>query len=84
MKPIKKLTKKFAENYIYYNYGYLKHDVKRLVKASRETAKTYNCTPLQIFLFMIDDKPINKLYTHSYGFNTRNGREIEQTFKNNY
>jgi len=84
MKSIKKLTLKFAENYIYYNYGYLKHDIKKLVKASRETAKQYNCTPLQMFFFMIENKPINKLFTHSYRFNTRTGREIKETFKNNY
>ena len=84
MKPIKKLTLNFAQNYIYYNYGYLKHDIKKLIKASRETAKKYNCTPLQMFLFMIEDKPIKTLFTHSYGFNTRTGREIKETFKNNY
>jgi hypothetical protein len=84
MKTIKKLTLKFAENYIYYNYGYLKHDIKKLVKASRETAKKYNCSPLEIFFFMIENEPIKKLFTHSYGFNTSGGREIKQTFKNNY
>ena len=84
MKSIKKLTLKFAQNYIYYHYGYLKHDIKKLVKASRETAKKYNCTPLEMFLFMIENKPINKLFTHSYNFNTRTGREIKETFKNNY
>ena len=84
MKSIKKLTQKFAADYIHYHYGYLKHDIKKLVKASRETAKKYNCTPLQIFLFMIENEPIEKLYTHSYGFNTSGGREIKETFKNNY
>ena len=84
MELINKLTEKKAQNYIIYNYGYLKHDIKKLVKASRETAKKYNCTPLQIFLFMIENEPIEKLYTHSYGFNTSGGREIKETFKNNY
>ena len=84
MKSIKKLTQKFAENYIYYNYGYLKHDIKQIVKASRETAKKYNCKPLEIFFFIIDDEPIKKLYTHSYGFHTSEGREVKQIFKNNY
>jgi hypothetical protein len=84
MKSIKNLTFKGAENYIYYNYGYLNHDIKRLVKASRETAKQYDISPLQIFLFMIEDKPINKLFTHSYGFNTRQGREVKEQFKINY
>jgi len=84
MKSIKKLTQKFAENYIYYNYGYLKHDIKQIVKASRETAKKYNCSPLDIFFFIIDDEQIRKLYTHSYGFHTSEGREVKQTFRNNY
>ena len=84
MKAIKNLTVKFAENYIHHNYGYLKHDIKKLVKASKETAKQYNVSPLQMFLFMIEQKPINELYTHSYGFNTSGGREVRETFKNYY
>jgi len=84
MKSIKKLTVNFASNYIRYNYGYLKHDIKQLVKASRTTAKRYNCKPLDMFFFMIEEEPIKKLYTHSYGFNTALGREIKETFKNTY
>ena len=84
MKQIKKLTLNNAKNYICYNYGYLKHDIKKLVKASRETAKQYNVSPLEMFLFMIENKEIKQLYTHSYNFNTRIGREIKQQFKNKY
>ena len=84
MKSIKKLTVNFASNYIHYHYGYLKHDIKKLVKASRTTAKQYNCSPLDIFFFMIENEPIKGIYTHSYGFNTSGGREIKETFKNNY
>jgi len=84
MKSIKKLTQKFATDYIHYHYGYLKHDIKQLVKASRTTAKKYNCSPLDIFFFMIENKPVKGIYTHSYGFNTSEGREIKETFKNTY
>ena len=84
MKSIKKLTQKFAADYIHYHYGFLKHDIKKLVKASRTTAKQYNCSPLNMFLFMIENEPIRELNTHSYNFNTRQGREIKETFKNNY
>lgn len=84
MKSIKKLTQKFAENYIHYNFGYLKHDIKKLVQASRTTAKQYKCSPLDMFFFMIENEPIKGMYTHSYNFNTRLGREIKETFKNNY
>jgi len=84
MKSIKKLTVNFAANYIHYHYGYLKHDIKKLVKASRTTAKQYNCSPLNMFFFMIENEPIRELNTHSYNFNNRLGREIKETFKNNY
>ena len=57
MKSIKKLTQKFASNYIHYHYGYLKHDIKKLVNASRITAKQYNCSPLNMFFFMIENEP---------------------------
>lgn len=84
MKTIKKLTTNLAQNYIYYNYGYLKHDIKKLVLSCRQIAKQYNVKPLDIFFFMIENKPINHLYTHSYNFNTARGREIKQQFKNIY
>jgi|TARA_R100000482_G_C5121707_1_gene146210 hypothetical protein len=84
MKQIKNLTIKRAEDYIYYNYGYLNHDIKSLVKTSRQMAKKYNCTALDMFFLSIENKPINKLYTHSYGFNTSAGRHIIEEFKLKY
>jgi len=81
---MKNLTTKSAKEYILNEYGYIKHDIKKLVKASRTTAKQYNCSPLEIFFFMVENEPIKGIYTHSYGFNTRLGREIKETFKNNY
>ena len=84
MKSIKKLTENFAANYIHYHYGYLKHDIKKLVKASRTTAKQYNCSPLNMFFFMIENRQIKGVHTHSYNFNTALGREIKETFKNKY
>jgi len=81
---MKNLTTKAAKEYILNEYGYLRHDIKKLIKSCRITAKQYNCSPLQIFFFMIEEEPIKKLYTHSYGFNTSGGREIKQTFKNTY
>jgi len=84
MKPIKKLTTNLAQNYIYYNYGYLKHDIKKLVLSCRQIAKQYNVKPLDIFFFMIENRQIKGIYTHSYGFNTAKGREIKEQFKNIY
>tara|TARA_R100000655_G_scaffold5625_1_gene17136 strand:- start:789 stop:1061 length:273 start_codon:yes stop_codon:yes gene_type:complete len=81
MKQIKNLTVNRAKEYIFFNYGYLKHDIKNLVKTSRELAKKYNCTPFDMFFLAIENRPISKLFTHSYGFNTRQGREIIKEFK---
>ena len=84
MKTIKKLTENFASNYIHYHYGYLKHDIKKLVQASRMTAKQYKCSPLDMFFFMIENRKINNMHLSEYGFNTILGREVRETFKNNY
>lgn len=84
MKTIKNLTIKNAKEYMFFNYGYLKHDIKKLVKTSRELSKKYNCTPLGMFFLAIENRPINKLFTHSYGFNTRTGREIRKDFEYTY
>jgi len=81
---MKNLTTKAAKEYILKEYGYIKHDIKKLVQASRITAKQYNCSPLNMFFFMIENEPIRELNTHSYNFNTSLGREIKETFKNNY
>ena len=78
------LTKNNINNYLINNYGYNKHDINKLLKASRETAKQYKVTPLEMFFFMIENKELKKLYTHSYGFNTSEGREVRNTFKNYY
>ena len=84
MKQLKNLTIKRAKDYISYTYGYLKQDIKALVKTSRQLAKKYNCLPFEMFLFMIENRQINKLLTHSYNFNTRTGREIREEFEYMY
>tara|TARA_R100001463_G_scaffold48653_1_gene97937 strand:- start:117 stop:389 length:273 start_codon:yes stop_codon:yes gene_type:complete len=84
MKQFKNLTIKKAKDYIFYNYGHLKHDIKALVKTSRQLSKKYNCLPFEMFLFMIENRQINKLLSHSYNFNTRQGREIKEEFKHIY
>ena len=57
---------------------------KYLKELERQIAKKYNVKPLQIFFFMIENRQIKGINTHSYGFNTARGREIKQQFKNIY
>lgn len=77
-----KISVKFIKNYINENYGELRHDPKRLLKACKAVAKIYGYTPKQIFHFMIEDAPLD--FTHSYGFHSSFGREIIDEFQIQY
>tara|TARA_R110002167_G_scaffold258567_1_gene465122 strand:+ start:447 stop:698 length:252 start_codon:yes stop_codon:yes gene_type:complete len=81
---MKYLTENNINNYLINNYGYNKHNTNKLLKASRETAKQYKVKSIDIFFFMIENEPIKGIHTHSYGFNTSEGREVKNTFKNYY
>jgi len=81
---IQRLGIKTARSYIQDNYGAVRHDLKALVGACRLIAKKYNVSPSQIFHFMIENEPINELYTHSYNFNSRDGRDIKYDFEYEY
>ena len=69
------------ENYINNNYGECKQDPHRFSKALEHTAREFNLDTLKLFLLIIENRPIEEAYTHSYGFQTANGREIINTFK---
>jgi len=79
-----RLTKKNIENYLTINNGYIKHDTNLLIKAIKETSKKYQINEIDLFLFYADNKPINKLFTHSYGFHTAQGRQLATDLQNNY
>ena len=81
---MKRLTTNGIKNYLIKNYGEIRHDLDAMRLACVETAKQFNCKALDVFYFMIEQEPIPNLYTHSYGFNTRLGREIRQQFEINY
>ena len=81
---MKRLTSSGIKRYLTERYGVVRHDIVKLKKASQAVAKIYGCKPVQVFHFMIEDEPIDGLYTHSYGFNTRAGRHIKDTFTQKY
>ena len=41
-------------------------------------------TELELMELLLNNKPINSLMTHSYGFHTANGREIINNLKGKY
>jgi len=77
------LTVQQATNYLR-QYGAIRHDVRQLVHASRQTAKKYKVKALDIFFFMIENRKVNGLFLFEYGFNNRQGREVKATFTNYY
>lgn len=79
-----KITAKGIEKYLQENYGDVRHDCKRLKLACTELSKQYKCKSIEVFYFMIENRPIPNLNTHSYGFNTRFGRHIKYKFTKIY
>ena len=81
---MKQLTSKGIKNYLIRNYGEVRHDCQKLKETCNIISKRYNCKSIEVFHFMIEQVSIPGLYTHSYGFNTRLGREIREEFNNEY
>lgn len=72
------------KNYLVENYGECRHDEKQFSKALIQTAKEFNLDSFKLFKLIVENRPIESMHTHSYGFQTANGREIINTFKNLY
>ena len=55
-------------------------------------AQHYTCVKTSVFdlediqkvQLLLENKPIDALHTHSYGFHTRNGRSIIEAMQNTY
>lgn len=78
---MKRLTTKGIKSYLINNYGEVRHDCDKLKKTCQTVSKRCGCKPIEVFHFMIENRPIPGLYTHSYGFNTREGRAIKEQFE---
>tara|TARA_R110002012_G_scaffold291014_1_gene485249 strand:+ start:59 stop:325 length:267 start_codon:yes stop_codon:yes gene_type:complete len=62
-----------------------RHNVDAISHAANEVAYLYSSTTAkQVVEFMLADKPIPTLATHSYGFHTRSGRGLRELFTENY
>ena len=81
---MKRLTEKGAYNYLYDNYGEVRHNMNAMVSACRTMGKYYGVTALRFFHFIVEQEPIPELHTHSYGFNTGGGRALREEFEGLY
>ncbi len=81
---MQRLTAKGIERYLTETYGECRHNPKAMAHAAKQVAKTIKCKPLEVFHFIIENQDIPSLYLKSYGFQTRNGREVIRQFENYY
>jgi hypothetical protein len=77
------ISKKYVVDYLVTNYGEMRHDADRMVKALRVTAKEFGLDIKDLFHYIIERASTISGAT-SYGFDTAYGREIRDTFSYNY
>ena len=75
---------KQMENYLLETYGKVVHDMNSMEYACSELANLHDIKAEDIFFFMVENRPIPGMYTHNYGFNTREGRALKQQFESYY
>ena len=80
------MTEKQVEKYIKEDLGYEpRHDCYALSEAINYIAEDLeHDNELELLQLLIENKPINRLMTHSYGFHTSGGRAIIESIKNKY
>ena len=76
---------KEVEKYIMIDLGYIpRHDCEALANAITEMSQQLVHDERELMELLLNNKPINSLMTHSYGFHTRTGREIINKLKEKY
>ena len=79
------MTGEQIENYIIEELGSEpRHDVYALANAINDIADEVGFDSFRIMQLLLENKPIDALHTHSYGFHTSNGREIINGIQSKY
>ena len=78
------MTATQIKTYLENEYGECKHDAYAMSEAINDMAEEIDANEWDLFHLLVENKPIPKLYTHSYGFHTANGREIINNIKEKY
>ena len=60
------------------------HDVDALASAIEEMSQQLVHDECELMYLLLENRPINSLMTHSYGFHTANGRGIINSLKGKY
>ena len=79
------MTEKQVRGYIKYNLQMEpRHDCYALAQAITEVSKIVGYDECELMYLLLENRPIDALHTHSYGFHTANGREIINNLKEYY
>ena len=79
------MTATQIKTYLENEYGECKHDAYAMSEAIMDMAYELEYdNEWDLFHLLVENKPINSLMTHSYGFHTANGRNIIETIKSKY
>ena len=79
------MTGKQIEKYIREDLGMEpRHDCYALAQAITNTSMDMDYDECELMYLLLENRPIDALYTHSYGFHTANGREIIESIKEKY
>ena len=61
-----------------------RHDCYALAQAITNTSMDMDYDECELMYLLLENRPIDALYTHSYGFHTASGREIINNIKEKY
>ncbi len=79
------MTGKQVEKYIMRDLGMIpRHDCYALADAITDMAKELDRDECELMYLLLENRPIDALHTHSYGFHTANGREIINNLQHKY
>ena len=79
------MTGEQVEKYIREDLGMEpRHDCIALADAITDTSLDMDHDEYELMYLLLENRPIDALYTHSYGFHTASGREIINRIKEYY
>ena len=79
------MTGKQVEGYIKYTLQKTpRHNCYSLADAITDMAEELDYDECELLYLLLENRPIDALHTHSYGFHTANGREIINNLQHKY
>jgi len=76
---------KQVEGYIKYTLQKTpRHDCHALAQAVTDMAAELDHDECELLYLLLENRPIDAIHTHSYGFHTANGREIINNLQQKY